>query len=93
MAEKQINLETLVEIFGDSDCTLKADGYDDCIVGIDSNQCLVYDMNKIIEKLSKDMSYDDAVEYFHYNIEGAHVGDFTPKYIIVFNNLEEMVEA
>ena len=76
-----VDLETFVELYGDEN-TLKADGYDDCIVGIDSKQRLVYDMEKIIEKLSQEMSEEDAVEFFYCNIEGSHMGEYTPLYII-----------
>jgi hypothetical protein len=37
----------------------------------------------IIETLKErdGMSYDDAVEFFGFNIEGAYVGEFTPIYL------------
>jgi hypothetical protein len=58
---------------------LKADGFDDCIIG----QCsrsgrLIYSTEKVIESLTKQMSYEEAVEYFYFNIEGAWVGEGTP---------------
>ena len=39
---------------------------------------VVYDMDKMIDKLSNDMSYADAYEYFHFNILGGYLGPFTP---------------
>lgn len=50
----------------------------------------VYSGNTIVEDLVKrdGMTYEDALEYIEYNIEGAYVGPQTP--IIVW--LEELVE-
>jgi len=79
-------LADFLEIYGD-DATLKADGYDDCIVGIDSHQRVIYDQEKIIDKLEKDMTREEAIEFFYFNIEGAHVGDYTPLYMTVFGDL------
>ena len=76
------NLGIFLEIYG-SDDTLKADGYDDCIIGVDSHQRVVYDQEKIIDKLGKDMTREEATEFFYYNIEGSYVGDYTPLYITV----------
>ena len=58
---------------------LKADGFDDCIIG----QCsrtgrLIYSVNKVLEVLTIEMSYEHAIEYFYFNIEGAWMGDGTP---------------
>ena len=57
------------------------DGMDKAIMGLSScfhHAKVVYSYNKIIKILQKSMSYDEAVEYFHFNIEGAYVGDGTP---------------
>ena len=75
-------LDDFVEVYGD-DKTLTADGFDDCIIGIDSKQRVVYDQKKIIDKLTKDMTRAEATEFFYFNIEGAHVGDYTPLYMTV----------
>ena len=58
---------------------LKADGFDDAIIGIDEKTMrLIYSVSKCIEILSKDMSRDDAVDYFYFNMEPAHFGEKTP---------------
>ena len=58
---------------------LKADGFDDAIIGIDEKTMrLIYSASKCIEILSKDMSRDDAVDYFYFNMEPAHFGEKTP---------------
>lgn len=61
-----------------------ADGYDAAIVGVvekDGHHSVVYSRCKIIEILTKDMDYDEAVEFFDFNIGGAYVGTSTPVYI------------
>jgi hypothetical protein len=58
---------------------LKADGFDDAIIGIDEKTWrLIYSVSKCIEILSKNMSEEDAIEYFYFNMEGAYVGEKTP---------------
>jgi len=66
---------------------LKADGFDDAIIGIASRcgqpDLLAYDVNKIIEVLHErdGMTYEEAVEFFDFNILGAYVGENTPIFI------------
>jgi hypothetical protein len=58
-------------------------GFEDCIVGIwEEKMILVLDADKIIEKLIKEegMSDTDAVEHFHFNIEGSK-GEGFPIYV------------
>ena len=61
---------------------LFADGYDDCIIGVnDARTCVIYDQQGIIKKLMADgMDFIDAREYFDFNIGGAYVGPHTPIY-------------
>ena len=64
---------------------LFADGFDDAIIGvaerIGMEPVVAYDTNKIIEILSRDMTEDEAVEYFEFNVLGAYVGERTPVFI------------
>jgi len=63
---------------------LKADGFDDAIIGIDSKgDKLVYSVSKCLDILMKDngMDFEDAYEYFYYNVEGAYVGEQTPIWV------------
>lgn len=63
---------------------LKADGFDDAIIGVcaDFNTPvrLIYSVKKSLEILIKrdKMKYEDALEYFNFNVSGAYVGDKTP---------------
>lgn len=55
------------------------DNLDEAIIGTDEAKYrAVYSYEKIIEILSKDMSVEDAVEYYEFNVLGAYVGEFTP---------------
>jgi len=73
---KQINPEALI-----------CDGFDDAIIGIaeriNLNSVIVYDVAKIISILIDryGMTYDEAEEYYNYNILGAWLGDNTPIYV------------
>jgi len=70
--------EKLFKIYEEEEL-LKADGFDDAIIGIDERTMrLIYSVSKCIEILSKDMSEEDAIEYFYFNMEGAYVGEKTP---------------
>lgn len=58
------------------------DGFDSAIIGIDTvNYRVVYNKEIMIEVLiAQGVSYEDALEHFIDNIEGAYVGDKTPIY-------------
>ena len=76
--------QLLQEYFESGEPLLKMDGFDDAIVGeaIQANKrFLVYDKKKILLLLQRDMSEEDAVEYFEYNIACAYVGENTPAII------------
>lgn len=77
--------QKLVEQTGDENL-LFADGLDAAIIGVEMNEDpfrVVYDKDKIVQILMKKnkWSYDDANDYAHFNIYGAHVGERTPIYI------------
>jgi hypothetical protein len=72
--------------------TLYADGYEDCIIG-HFTRCgkptvIVYDADKCIQKLiDRDgMSYEEAVEFFEFNVVGAWVGEGTPAFMYQFSD-------
>jgi hypothetical protein len=63
---------------------LKADGYDDCVLGYDYSWQgvirLIYSVDKIIKKMINDdgMEEEEAIEYFEFNMRGGYVGEQTP---------------
>ena len=70
--------------------SLLADGFDDAIIGMVDNQHLVspvvlYDKDKCIDILCKDMSREEAIEYLDFNVIGSYVGENTPMFAILFN--------
>lgn len=66
---------------------LLADGWDDCIIGVayspGRGDLVVYDGDAIINKLvNRDgLEYEEAVEYFDFNITGAWMGPKTPVFV------------
>lgn len=71
-------LDKIIEWFPEDEI-LKADGFDEAIIGIDEfSMRLIYSVSKCVEILCRDMSEEDAVEYFDYNVKGSYVGEKTP---------------
>ena len=65
---------------------LKADGFDDAIIGVVERigiQAICYDQEKVIDILIErdGMDYEEAIEYFEFNIAGAWVGESTPFFL------------
>jgi hypothetical protein len=66
---------------------LLCDGFDDAIVGlaerINLGPVVAYDVDKMLEiMVERDkMTYEEAMEYFDYNILGSWMGENTPVYI------------
>ena len=63
---------------------IKADGFDEAIIGQEYHDGrYVYSIERILEilMLRDDMTMDDAMEFFSFNIGGAYVGEMTPLYI------------
>ncbi len=67
-----------------------ADGLDEAIIGTASafghRSVVAYDVEKIMEILQKrdKMTYDEAREYYNFNIIGAYVGEATPIFVETF---------
>ena len=71
---------------------LTADSFDDAIIGI-GRRCgqpdiVAYDESKVIDILMKreGMSYEDAIEWYEFNIVGGWHGDQTPLWVTVGAN-------
>jgi hypothetical protein len=81
--------EAIESICGLDDMPLKADGFDEAIIGMSlNNLSLIYDHEKIITILMvrDGMTREEAYEFFDFNILGAYVGDRTPIYSIDLTN-------
>ena len=78
---------TLDDIGEMSPEALLCDGFDEAIIGlatrIGMELVVAYDVEKIIGILmNRDgMDYEEAVEYYEFNIVGAWMGEFTPIFI------------
>jgi len=71
-------IDKILEWFPEDEI-LKADGFDDAIIGIEETSMrLIYSISKCIEILSKDMTEEEAIEYFEFNVSGAYFGEKTP---------------
>ena len=71
-------IDEIISRYDDEDI-LKADGLDEAVIGIDERSMrLIYSVTKCIAIFMKEMSEDDAKEYFEFNVAGAWMGDKTP---------------
>lgn len=67
---------------------LLADGFEDAIVGVaqqfTKDPLVVYDRAKCLEILqARDgMEYDEASEFFDFNVQGAWMGESTPLFLM-----------
>jgi hypothetical protein len=65
---------------------LVLDGFDKAIIGVDEkNMLLIYSVKKCLKILEKEMSNEDAIDYFYYNVVGSCVAEKSP--ILCFDNL------
>ena len=56
----------------------------DALVGVDDHSMrLVYSKSKIIQILinQEEMTEEDALDHYYYNIHGAYIGERTPIYV------------
>lgn len=90
MPEQSIR-EKLADAYGED--MLFMDGYDDCIAGVVSrcgNPTIVcYDFDMVIKKLmaEDDMTEEDAMEWYSYNMLGSGMGDMTPCFIELLEDI------
>ena len=77
-------IEIICEHYPDEEF-LQADGFDGALLGVvmdfNSEPRLAYSKDKCIEILMERMTYDEALEYFDYNVQGAYVGEKTPIWV------------
>jgi hypothetical protein len=73
-------LESIIECYPEM-TFLKADGFDEAVIGFEENSGrLIYSVTKCLEILvtNDEMSMEDAIEHFDFNVSGAWVGENTP---------------
>lgn len=79
-----ITLEEISELNPDA---ILCDGFDEAIIGIaeriNLGPVVAYSVEKIINILmTRDgMTYEEAIEFYDYNIIGSWVGEYTPIFI------------
>ena len=82
-------ISQILEQYDDIDF-LKLDNFDSAIIGVSENfnesHKLIYSVSKIIEILEKDMTREEAFEYFTFNVGGSYLGEKTP--IFCWDNFE-----
>lgn len=58
---------------------ITADGFDDAVIGLEEKSGrLIYSVDKCIEILEKNMSTEEALEFFDFNTRSSYVGELTP---------------
>ena len=79
-------MNTLTEIVEryDDEQFLKADGFDDAVIGVcHTSRRLIYSYAKCIEILVEEgMEIIDAIEHLSYNVINSYVGEKTPIWCI-----------
>jgi hypothetical protein len=72
--------DKIIEYYDDRELVF-ADGFDDAIIGVCSQTFrTIYSVERCIEILmvEHDMSMEDAMDYFTFNVSGAYIGEQTP---------------
>ena len=85
--QRTMNRADITDLYGDDEPNiLFAEGFDEAIAGVvwDGERTrVVYDTELILELLMgrSEMTYEEAVEYFDFNIAGSYMGEYTPLYL------------
>ena len=82
--------EHIMELIVENDLII-ADGHDEAILGIVNDHSglrVLYNSERLIDGLAKNnnMSWDDAEEYFEFNILGAYIGPNGPLFTAIIHN-------
>jgi hypothetical protein len=77
-------IHEMCEQYGDEGVII-LDGFESAFIGVVGNGQGIpracYDRSKVIEHLATAMSYEESVEYFEFNVNGACLGDNSPMFI------------
>ncbi len=67
------------------DTILYADGFEEAFIGYSwrfhDGPLATYDRDKCIKILTRDMGFNDAIEFFEFNTLGSWVGEKTPVFV------------
>jgi hypothetical protein len=91
-----ITREEIEERAGDSVLFLGSEEgeFDRAIIGLSARNgypCVVYDVAAVVAILvSQGMTYDDAMEWYDFNIASAYMGASTPMYVETFGETESL---
>ena len=79
-------LTQIIERYDDEEF-LKADGFDDAVIGVcHTSRRLIYSYAKCIDILADEgMEVIDAIEHLSYNVINSYVGENTPIWCIDYN--------
>jgi Ni,Fe-hydrogenase III large subunit len=64
---------------------VKLTDLDEAIIGVAeefTGNRIVYSKNKVLEILQRDMSEEDAIEYYYYNILGLYASEQNPVFLV-----------
>ena len=82
---KRISKEDWDDLMEEFEAALMATGFEEALIGFGyqfNKPLAVYDRNKCLNILmSTGMDYEEAVEYFEFNVVGSYVGETTPVFI------------
>ena len=82
---KRISKEDWDDLMEEFEGALMATGFEEALIGFGyqfNKPLAVYDRNKCLNILmSTGMDYEEAVEYFEFNVVGSYVGETTPVFI------------
>jgi len=77
--ETPSNLE---EVYG----AIKLEGFDNCIIGIveefGNGPRILYSKEKIIDELCEEMTREEALEFYDFNILGGYFGEQNPVFYL-----------
>ena len=85
-----MNRKEIEEMYVDDEPDiLFADGFDSAIMGVvqdpwqDNTTRVLYSIERILKTLMDrdEMTYEDASEYFEFNIRGSYMGKYTPLFL------------
>lgn len=77
-------MRAIEDLLDDEEEIVLCDDFEEAFMGIArqfNKPFAIYDREKCLEILEKDMPYEIAMEYFTYNVEGAYMGDHTPAFL------------